>query len=81
MFQTETKPRAARRERPVSAISVGEASEETGLPVQGILKLLRQMRVFGMRLGDAVFISPAALPLLESEVRRLERIGALPQSR
>ncbi len=74
-----TKPKPLTAERPVSAISIDEASEETGLPVAGILKLLRQTRVFGLRLGSVVYVSDAALPVFKEEVERLEKSGALPR--
>jgi len=70
-----TKPNVRTVEKPVTAVTVGEAAEESRLPVDRILKLLSRRQLFGLKLGAEIYISPAAIPLLEGEVRRLERNG------
>ncbi len=72
MNPAKTKPR---RERPVSAVLIDEASEETGLPAERILKMIRSYRLFGMHLGGAMYVSEAAIPLLEGEVKRQSKGG------
>ena len=59
----------------MTAVTIDEASLQSGLPAERILKMIRSYRLFGIQLGGAIFISEAALPLLEDEMKRQSNGG------